>query len=73
MGKDEKITMLDVYKLVDEKTENLEKKLDAMGNGRVASLEAKVASMEGKQMMVPILISIAINVFGIIVSFVLTK
>lgn len=56
--------------------QGLEKKVDdavtdiAKGNNQ---RDAKVANIEGKIMMIPVLISIAIGIFGLVINIVLFK
>lgn len=79
------ITYEKLYTLVDQKmgTVNasivrLETKFDTLADGRIATLEkqvsdlkAELATNKGQNTMIPVLVSVAISVFGIIVSFVL--
>lgn len=74
------LTTADVYNLVDKKVgevnisvQRLEAKFDALESGRLSGVETKVANIEGKLMMVPVLISIAIGIFGLIINLVLSR
>lgn len=59
-SEDEKVTFREVYNLVDQKVGDVEDKVD--------KLLSKVANIEGRLMMVPILISSGIGVFFFIIQ-----
>ena len=54
------VTIREVYQLVDERVARVEEKID--------SLKEQVMIAKGQSMMFPILISIAIAIFGFIMS-----
>lgn len=78
MEKNGTVSIREVYQLVDTKVEKvnqsllrLEGKFDSLESGRLSTLEANVANMQGKLMMIPILISIGFNIFFFVVDYIL--
>lgn len=88
-GKNDSVSIRDVYELVDAAKTSFEKSIDKLSDtfgksledlstrfntlesGRLSRVETKVANMEGKFMMIPMLITIAINAFFFIVEYIL--
>lgn len=76
--KNESVTIRDVYELVDAAKTSFEKSIDKLSDrfntlesGRLSALETKTANIEGRLMMIPLLITIAINVFFFVIEYVL--
>jgi hypothetical protein len=74
------VTVRELYTLVDQKMDQVNKtilrvegKFDQLESGRLSSLEKTVANMQGRMMMIPMLLSIAFNVFFFIMNYVLFK
>lgn len=72
------VTIRDVYELVDAAKQSFEKAIDKLSDrfdtlesGRLSVIETKVANMEGRLMMIPLLISISINVFFFIIQYII--
>ena len=53
--------------------DRLEGKFDTLEAGRLSAVEKEVANVQGRMMLIPILISSAVSVFGVVVSLVLKK
>jgi hypothetical protein len=74
----ENVTIREVYGLVAQvrtdvanSLSRLENKFDTLESGRLSNVEQKVSSMEGKMTMIPVLISAAISIFGLIVNLIM--
>lgn len=71
----DKVTVRELYQLVDNKIGQvnssiirLENKFDNLESGRLAAIEQRQASIEGKMTIIPILISIAIGIFSFLLN-----
>ena len=80
MSKNENISYRDLYDLVDKKMEkvnssikDLTDKFDALEAGRLSSVEKQVANIEGRAMMIPLLVSVGLGLFFTIVNYILSK
>lgn len=83
----EVLTVREFYQLFDHKMGQVnasvlrvEEKFDRLENGRLSSLEqnvsevkADVANIQGRAMMIPTIVSIALGSFFTIINFVLNK
>lgn len=79
-NKGESVTIREVYTLVDgikkdvnSSIERLEDKFDNVINNRLKAVEDKVANIDGRMMYIPILITIAVNAFFFITSYIINK
>lgn len=74
------VSIREIYTLIDSTKKDImasiirvENKFDTLESGRLSNLETKVANTEGRLMMIPILVSSAIAIFGLIINLVITK
>lgn len=74
------VSIREVYTLIDSAAEKimtsmlrLEGKLDSLESGRLSTIERKLANFEGRMMMIPLIITIAMNVFFFIVQTIIGK
>src|SRR5215216_4286180 len=51
----------------------LEVKFDTLESGRLTDLEKNMANMQGRMMMIPTIISIAVSVFFFIMNYVINR
>lgn len=82
MGKTENVSIREVYTLVDKAKEDIlasvksvdtkVESLQAEAGSRIARVESKIANIEGRLIMIPLIVSVAISLFGIIISLVIT-
>ncbi len=84
---DSNVTIRELYALVDGRIsevnvsiQRLEGKFDGLESGRLSAIErsyaelkAEVSVNKGQKMMVPILVSVAIAVFGFIINIIVIK
>lgn len=75
---DSQVSVRELYALIDKtKTEimgpiqRIERKFDDLESGRLSNLEKEISTMQGKMMMVPVIISIAISVFFFVMNYIL--
>lgn len=68
----ENVTVRELYTLVDDKINGVDGSIKDLSI-RVLSLEKQVANQQGRQMMVPSIISIGFGVFFFVMSFVLSQ
>lgn len=76
---DSNVSVRELYTLIDNRMGQvndsiyrLEGKFDSLESGRISNMEKDIANMQGRMMMIPTVISIAISVFFFIVNL-LTK
>lgn len=76
----ENVTVRELYTLVDQKMDQVnktilrvEQKFDTLESGRLTELERNVSNMQGRMMMIPMLITIAVNAFFFILNFLVNK
>lgn len=69
------VTVRELYQLIDEKVGQinvsilrLETKLDSLESGRLSNVERDVSSIQGRLMVVPVLISIAMGAFSFLLN-----
>lgn len=66
----EKVTIREVYDLVDRKVGDVNKKVSAVEE-KVDNVQSKVSNIEGRLMMIPTLISIGISGFFLIINIII--
>jgi hypothetical protein len=81
---DSQVTIREIYTLLDKNRDEimapilrLETKFDNLESGRLANLENRMSSirselsnLQGKTMMIPVLISAAISIFSLVINIV---
>lgn len=80
MNTSDVVTVRELYTLVDQKINSVnesilrvEGKFDNLANGRISLLEKGLANIQGRAMMIPLIISIGMNAFFFIMNFMLFK
>ena len=79
-SKNDSVTVRELYTLVDSKMSEanksisrVEDKVDGLGSGRISNIEIKLSNLEGRAMMIPFLITTALNVIFFILEWVILK
>lgn len=74
-GNSESVSVRELYTLLDDRfgavnnsIQRLESRIDSLVSDRLSHVERDVATIQGKLMIVPILISIAMGVFSFIIN-----
>lgn len=74
------VTVRELYALIDQKIGQVnssilrvETKLDNLEQGRLSNLERDVSSIQGRLMVIPILISIAMGIFSFFLNRMVLK
>ncbi len=74
------VTIRELYTLIDSTKreimrtiERVEVKFDTMEAGRLTAAEKEIANMQGRMMMVPSIISIAISIFFFLINYIITR
>lgn len=80
MTKSDNVTVRELYTLLDNRMtqvnasiERLENKFDSLESGRLTNVEKALANVQGRMMYIPILISVGISLFSIIVTLIIKK
>ncbi len=75
----DKITYKTLYELIDSKMDkvnnsikDLTNKFEMLEAGRLSAVEKQVANIEGRAMMIPLLVSIGLGLFFTIINYVLS-
>lgn len=75
--RNDSVSVRELYQLIDQKIgqvnvsiNRLETKFDGLEAGRLTSLEREVSTIQGKIMMIPLLVSSALGVFGFVVNYI---
>ena len=74
------VTVRELYQLVDQKMDQVNKsiirvetKFDDLAGGRLSKVESDVANIQGRAMMIPMIITIGMNMFFFILTYLLGK
>ena len=77
-NRNDSVSVRELYQLIDQKIgqvnisiNRLETKVDNLEGGRLSNIERDVATIQGKLMVIPMLISIAMGIFSFILNRIL--
>lgn len=75
---DDEVTIREIYTLLDTSKREimtsinrLEDKISSLESGRITNIEKDVANIQGRLMMIPLLITISVNAFFFLMNYVL--